>query len=110
MLLEFDLYPVRVMDKELQYTVGAAPLYGEVGNAVRAKFFGHGFNVIRLKTKMTEQTFLAASVGFLKEFEKAATARVQKEAITFAGGIAELMGDLKSEDPYVESLGCRQIA
>ena len=110
MLLKFDLCPVRVADKELQYPVGAAPLYGDVGNPSCAELFGHGFYVVRLKTEMTEQSFLAAGIWFLKDFKKAAAARVQKKSIAFAGGIAELMGDLKSENPNIKTLGCRQVA
>jgi hypothetical protein len=107
MLLKFDLYPVRVMHEELQYPIGTSPFYGEIGNAVRAKFFRNSLNVICLKTKMTEQAFPAASVRFLEEFKKASAARVKKKTIAFASGIAELMGDLKSKDTHVESLGGR---
>ncbi len=87
MLLEFDLYPIRVVDEELQNSIGASAFYGEIGDAVGAKFLRYSLNVIRLKAKMTEQALLAASVGFLKEFEKAAAARVEKKSIALAGGV-----------------------
>lgn len=110
MLLEFDLGPVRVVDEKLQYPISPAPFYGEISDPVCAKFLGDRLNIICLEAKMTEQAFLMACFWLLKEFEKAAATCVEKKPIALAGGIAELVGDLKSEDTHIESFGGRQIA
>jgi hypothetical protein len=110
MLLEFDLGPVRVVDEKLQYPISPAPFYGEISDPACTKLLGDRLNIICLEAKMSEQAFLMACFRLLKEFEKAATTCVEKKPIALAGGIAELVGDLKSEDTHIESFGGRQIA
>ena len=110
MLLEFDLGPVRVVDEKLQYSISPAPFYGEISDPAYTKLLSDRLDVICLKAKMTKQSVHVACVGFLKEFEKAAAANVEKKPIALAGGIAELMGDLKSQDTHIKSFGGRQIA
>ena len=87
MLLEFDLDPVRVVDEKLQYSISSASFYHEIGDPVCAKCLSDSLDVICLKTKMTEQTFLVASVKFLKELKKASATHVEKKSISLAGGI-----------------------
>jgi len=109
MLLEFDLYSVRVFNEKLQYSIGPPPLDGEVGDALRAKFPGERLNVIGLETQMTEQGFAAGGVRLLEKLEKAAAACVQEKSIAFAGRVAEFMGDLKAQDTNIKFLRGRQV-
>jgi hypothetical protein len=110
MLLEFDLDPVRVVDEKLQYSISSTPFYREICDPVCAKFLSYRLDVICLKAKMTEQSFLVASIRFLKELKKASATHVEKKSISLASRVSECMGNLKPEDAHVKSFGGRQVA
>ena len=110
MLLDLDLDAVGIADKELQDTIGAPTPGHDIREALRPQTISEALNVVDLEAQVSEPPVSGDRVLDLKALDEAAASSVQKEPVSFPGGVAELVRDLEPHDVDVKALGRHEIA